>query len=175
MGRRHKVEFISPGTAFSEISVREIQDRNDLLTAVEMSKTIVERYGARPYAFRFFTEIFHPPIDDGEGGLLNVEPKRIDVSEWFFLGGTILKYEDTVNKDNERLTNVMWNMRLNKEPLAVETTNGWTHVAFFGADDCVVSETAKIIRCGQDDDLLAYRTAKLEEWAANETADTGEE
>lgn len=60
--RKHFVEFISPGTLFSESSTKRI-DSWDTAVAIEMASEVTERYGAKPYGFQFKTlidEIWRP-------------------------------------------------------------------------------------------------------------------
>ena len=52
---KHFVKFFSAGTFVAEQTVKEI-DSWDVDKAIEMSKEITERYGAKPYGFRFFTK-----------------------------------------------------------------------------------------------------------------------
>ena len=52
--KKYFVKFLSPGTLYSESTTLEI-DSHNVATAVEMSKNIVERHGAKPYGFQFIT------------------------------------------------------------------------------------------------------------------------
>lgn len=51
---KHFVTFVIPGTFFTKQSTQEIPSW-DTATALEMAKSVIERYGARPYAFQFST------------------------------------------------------------------------------------------------------------------------
>lgn len=51
---QHFVTFYSPGTFVGEETTKAI-DAWDISKALEMSKSIVERHGARPYSFQFST------------------------------------------------------------------------------------------------------------------------
>ena len=59
--QRHFVTFYSPGTIVAETTTREIDSWN-VDDAVAMSRFIQERYGARPYGFRFSTRLAPRPI-----------------------------------------------------------------------------------------------------------------
>lgn len=52
--KAHFVKFFSPGTFVAETTTEKI-DAWSIATAVEMARTVKERYGARPYAFQFIT------------------------------------------------------------------------------------------------------------------------
>ena len=51
---QHCVEFYSPGTFVSETTKKPV-NAWDVGRAVEMSRDISERYGSKPYGFRFST------------------------------------------------------------------------------------------------------------------------
>ena len=96
---KNYVTFYSPGTLFSEITRKEIAIW-DIQDAVEISKTIKERYGASPYAFRFENE----------------EEK----SKMYYISGkikTLREIEEENNKENRILIS---NMR----------SNGWGKVVY---------------------------------------------
>ena len=72
----HQVTFYSPGTFFPETTTKTISAW-DPAEAVRLEEGTVERYGARPFGFRFSTVLTHAEIPDGRGGALKVEPKTI--------------------------------------------------------------------------------------------------
>lgn len=53
---KHFVKFYSAGIFVAEETVKEI-DCWDMDKAIEMSKDIAERYGAKPYGFRIIGKI----------------------------------------------------------------------------------------------------------------------
>jgi hypothetical protein len=112
------VTFLSPGTFFSEETVKEI-DSWDVNKAVEMSKNIVERYDATPYAFYFTTRA----RDD-----YDLDSKQIDESVIYYLGGEIRSLKDVeleLNPDNNILIE---NMRNNGYKRVITNSGKWKSV-----------------------------------------------
>lgn len=110
---KHYVIFCSPGTFFSETTKKEI-DSWDTAKAVEMAREIKERHGATPYGFRF--ETWARAQEDWE-------PKRVETSNMYFLGGKIMTIDDIPDtKENSILRS---NMRNNGYERVIENTNSW--------------------------------------------------
>jgi len=123
--RKHYVDFLSPGTFVSEESSAPIEDW-DTHKAAQMATHILERYGARPYAFRFRTMLTRDPLPDGEGGLFQVQPKEVAKSGLHFICGEVIRYDDIPDDDKARRI-LKANMRNTDCALAVETRNGYRH------------------------------------------------
>lgn len=159
--RKHYITFLSPGTLFSESTTKPIGDRV-IKDAVEMAEQIVERYDARPYGFRFETRIVKDPVPDGEGGLLQVQPKTIDESGTYFLGGTLETLDDIEarNLDSERI--LRSNMTGNDYPIVCVVVRGYKSTHPFGEKDFVVDATGNIIERGDDPKHVAYRAVKID-------------
>jgi hypothetical protein len=155
--RTHRVIFYSPGTFFPEESSREI-DSWDTRRAVELSKEVVERHNARPHSFRFKTYLTAAPVPDGEGGVLNVEPKEVDASGLYFLGGRLRTLEEVKAENNPKEQILISNME-NNCPVAIENRNSWLFTGEFGERDCIVSEAGEVIERGDSPRWLAYRAA----------------
>lgn len=158
--RKHFVVFFSPGTLFSETSRKPI-DVWDVPQAAALAREIVERHGARPYAFRFVTDVVADPVSDGEGGTLNVTPKEVDKSGLHYLDGTVLRYADIPEEESILRSN----MRCNDHALVVETRNGYRHTGNFTQDDVLVNEGGEITDRGDNPLYLGYRIAMRKEWA----------
>lgn len=150
------VEFISPGTLVDESSCLEIASCCSK-NAVEMSKQITERHGAKPYGFVFITRLVHDPVSDGEGGEMEVLAKEKERSGIHFLGGTLRTYDEVVadNLESERI--LRSNMLGNSYPIVIENRNSYRSTHEFTKDDCIVDATGEITRRGNDDDLTDYR------------------
>jgi hypothetical protein len=161
--RKHFVVFYSPGTLFAEISEKPISDW-DCAEAVHLSKDIIERYNAKPYAFRFETRLVHQPIDDGEGGKLDVKPKTVKESEGFYyLGGELENYDQVCERNSPDEEILRSNMRCNNMWIVVVNRNSWKIVQPFREHDMIVDDTGKVIARGNDPELVDYRTRKTAE------------
>lgn len=69
--------------------------------AVELSKEISERYGAKPYGFSFVTYREADPVKDEKGNELKVEPKRVAWSPGtVFLGGVVETYDEVMKRND---------------------------------------------------------------------------
>lgn len=159
--RVHVVIFESPGTLFPEISCRDIAEW-DPMQAVVLSRSITERYSAKPFCFSFETRIVSDPIPDGEGGTLEVAPKTIATSARFFLGGQVLRH-DQIPDDQEH--NILRsNMQANNWPLVVKNTNSFCIYQPFSEKEVVVDpQTGEIIARGDTPEHTAYR-AQFDAW-----------
>lgn len=163
--KQHTVTFYSPGTFFPEETTKTI-DAWDLKKAVELSETVVERYGAKPFRFRFATVLAHDPIPDGQGGHLRVEPREIECSCLYYLGGEIREYdeiaaepepEDKVRATSRRI--MLSNMR--QHPIIIVNENSYLNRSPFEESDQVVDSTGTVVRRGDEPDLVAKRAKYL--------------
>ncbi len=154
--RQEYAVFYSPGTMFAEQTSRPIENR-DLRAAVAIGETIVERYSARPYGFRFETRIVADPIPDGVGGTLAVASKTIDTSGLHFLGGRLETIDDVAARADKREETLLWNMRVNDHPIVCITENGFRSTQPFGATECIVDAAGEIVERGDDPRHVTYR------------------
>lgn len=135
--RKHYVQFFSPGTFVAETTTREI-DSWDVQIAVDMSGVIIERYSAKPYGFKFLTMLTSDPIDDGEGGLLEVEPKKVEESGMYHLGGKLETLEEVETRDDPKERILRANMRGNGYDKIVINTNSWKSMHPFREGDVLL-------------------------------------
>ena len=106
---KHYVRFYSPGTFTAEMTVREVDSWN-VEEAKRLAKDIVERHGAKPYGFKFFT--------DGK-------PININKSCMYYLGGTIYSLEEVKEKfPKEKI--LISNMEINNWDHVIENKNSYT-------------------------------------------------
>jgi hypothetical protein len=176
--KRHYVEFRSPGTLYAEESSRPIEAW-DTAKACELAKGITERHGAKPFAFKFITMLEADPIDDGEGGTLQVQSRRVAESGTYFIGGTILSIDDVIRRNEPSVRRggtkptsgddgiLIENMRRNDWPYAIEIVNVYRSTWPFLESDLVVDPaTGEVIERGDTDDRKAYRKRKIAEHRA---------
>ena len=159
--RKHFVTFMSPGTFVAEQTTKEIGEW-DPIAAMRMATEIRERYNAKPYGFRFETRIVHDPIDNGEGGKLEVRDTTIKRSGMHYINGAIVKYDDAADKPHWRVLSD--NMRDNAWPLAVEMRNGFRWTAPFEEEDVIVNADGITMARGSDPEHTEYRTKVLAAW-----------
>lgn len=122
------VTFYSPGTFMSEETAREI-DGWDIEVAKKMAHSIVERYGATPYAFQFRTM---------GRGKRDLNSKEIGKSPLYYLGGRVetLAEVEARNAPNEDI--LRSNMRCNGWGRIIVNDNSWRVTRPLEADDVIL-------------------------------------
>lgn len=98
------------------------------------------------------------PIDDDEGGKLQVQPKEVERSGMYFLTGELIKYEDAPKGT------LRSHMQTNRWPICIENNNSWRFTATFDREDFIVDMDGNITRRGDDNDLVQYRARILGTW-----------
>lgn len=106
--KKHFVTFYSPGTFFAEEDTKPIKSW-DVATAVKMSKTITQRYGAKPYGFRFSTR---------ERGPKDLDSKETKRSGMYYLNAKIETLEEIKKRKDPSESILLSNMMC----------NGWTAI-----------------------------------------------
>ena len=142
------VTFVSPGTFFAETTTLPIASR-DLSLAVKMSRKITERYGSKPYGFRFETRIVADPIPDGMGGTLTVEAKTVDTSS----------IADVERRADPKESILCGNMSGNGMWIVVTTCSPYRSTCEFKPADVVVNDRGEIVERGDSAERVAYRAA----------------
>lgn len=158
--RAHYVTFYSPGTLFAESTTKEIAEWNPKV-AVGMAETVLERYGATPYAFEFSTRIVAGPIPDGEGGTLAVEPKTVETSGKYFLGAKLETLDEIETRNLENESILVSNMTCNEWPIMATTTHRFRSTQPFTEKDFVVGAAGAIVERGDDPKHVAYRAERI--------------
>ena len=125
---KHFVEFYSPGTFVSEVDSLPI-DSWDVDKAIELSKTITQRYYARPYGFRFITR------SRSESDLDSHESSK---SNLYYLGGRIETRDQVMarNDPNEKI--LRSNMKINNIEKIIINDNSWRFTAELNKDDVIL-------------------------------------
>lgn len=141
----HFVTFFSPGTLFSEMSTKPIGEW-DTRKAARMAQDVTERYGAKPYAFRFETRIVSDPIDDGEGGTLQVEPKTVKESGFYFINGKIETREEVEARNLPSEETLRFNMRCNDVPRVVTGCSPYRWTMPFRDGDHIVDADGTVLQ-----------------------------
>jgi hypothetical protein len=126
--KKHFVEFYSPGTFVSEVSGRPINSWN-VDKAVEMAMAIKERYGARPYGFRFTTR------ERGENDLDSHESAK---SNLYYLGGRVETREEVEARNDPKEEILRSNMRINDISRIIINDNSWRFTAELNDDDVIL-------------------------------------
>lgn len=125
--KAHFVTFLSPGTFVHEETTKPIKSWDTKL-AVKMSKKIIERYGAKPFAFEFSTR---------ERGDQDLDSKTTKTSGRYFLGGKVLTLAD-VEKKMPKETILISNMRCNGIKKVVVNDNSWRCIQPLNPEDVVL-------------------------------------
>lgn len=119
--KKHFVEFLSPGTFFSETTIKEI-DSWDVSMATIMSKNITERHNAKPYGFRFITK----ERKDNE-----LDSKETETSGIYYLGGKVLSLQEVKDRNDPKDEILISNMENNNYSHIIENNNSWRFTANF--------------------------------------------
>jgi len=128
--QKHFVTFYSPGTFVAETSIKEIESW-DVQAAQRMADSISERYGAKPYGFRFSTRSRGP--DD-------LDSSTTATSPMYYLPHCkveTLAEVEARNDPKERI--LLSNMRGNGYDRIIVTTEGWKCAQPLLANDVVLS------------------------------------
>ena len=125
MIQKHFVEFYSPGTFVAEVTTKEIDSWN-VDEAVEMSKGITERYGAKPYGFRFITRSRGP--DDLDS---SVSAR----SKTYYINCKVETLAEIEVRNDPKEEILRSNMRINGYDCVVTPKEGWkTTLPLFDGD-----------------------------------------
>lgn len=157
--RKHQVTFYSPGTFVSESSTYPIESW-DPAKAVEMAKNISERYNAKPYGFKFQTLLVHAPVEDGEGGRMEVPGKVVKTSGTYFLTGKLETFDEVEARNDDKERILRSNMEGNGMWIVCVNTNSYRSTMPFEEEDKVVDERGVVIEEGNSSKHVGYRAVK---------------
>lgn len=126
MSKRLFVQFLSPGTFFSEVTEKQVHSF-DVAEAKRMAKDIVERYGAKPYGFRFLTK-------ELTGDSWDQKTKTTYEPGMYYLGGNVVSYEQVVARNRPDESILRNNMRYNDYTHIIENFNSYKSVLPFNPE-----------------------------------------
>lgn len=126
--KQHFVTFYSPGTFTSETTSKQI-DEWDTATALVMAMGIVERYGAKPYAFRFTTR-------ENDGTAL--DSKETASSPLHYFGVKVETLDEIEARNDPKESILRSNMRGNGYDRVAVPIEGWRGAYPLGKDDVVL-------------------------------------
>jgi hypothetical protein len=133
--KKHFVQYMSPGTFFSETSEVPIK-KWDVDLAVKKALTIKERYGATPYGFRFLTY--------GRGAR-DLDSKVVKSSGIYYLGGKVETYAEVCKRNDPKEEILRSNMKNNGYNEIVTNTNSWKFTAGLNPGDKVLDVDMKAL------------------------------
>lgn len=128
MMKKHFVRFYSPGTFVAETNELPI-DAWNVNEAVKLASTIIQRYGARPYGFRFVTR---ERKDD------ELDSREVALSPQYFLGGTVETLEEIEARNDPADRILLSNMWGNGYAAVVTNDNSWRWTQPLQPDDVVL-------------------------------------
>lgn len=114
--QQHYVTFYSPGTFVAETNAVKVETW-DVDEAVKMAAGIMQRYGARPYGFRFSTR---------SRTEADLDAKETDRSPMYYLGGSIETVEDVRKRADPKESILLGNMERNGYARIVRNANSYT-------------------------------------------------
>ena len=109
------VTFYSPDTFLAETTVKEVVSW-DADVALAMMSKILERYGAKPYGFRFTTRERGP--DDLDSSVVATGPMH-------YVGGKVETREEVEARNDPKEDVLRFNMRANDYRRIWISTQGW--------------------------------------------------
>jgi hypothetical protein len=126
--KKHFVTFYSPGTLVAETSTKPI-DSWDVERAIEMSKSIKERYGALPYGFQFSTKTRKND---------ELDSKVTERSNFYWLGGTVKTLADVKAENDSTNKILISNMEINGYNEIITNNNSWQWTQPFTENDILL-------------------------------------
>ncbi len=112
---QHFVTFYSPGSFVAEETTKPV-DSWDIEAAKQMAMTVLQRYNATPYGFRFYTR--------GRGPQ-DLDSKEIATSPFYWLGGKIETLAEVEARNDPKERILRENMRCNRWDRIITNTNSW--------------------------------------------------
>lgn len=128
--KKHFVTFFSPGTLIAETTEKPI-DAWDIDKAVILSRSVTERYGAKPYGFRFSTR---------ERSNDDLDSKVTKNSPMYYLGGKSLSLDELKAENNPDNEILIQNIECNGWRRVIRNNNSWEWTQPLNDDDVILTE-----------------------------------
>ena len=125
---KHFVTFCSPGTFVAEQSTKEIPSW-DIGTAIDIARTITERYEALPYGFYFTTR---------SRGKDDFDSKQSKKSPMHWLGGEVQTLKQLEDRNDPSEDILRSNMRCNGWDKIIVNTNSYQWSQPLEKDDIIL-------------------------------------
>ena len=126
--KRHFVTFYSPDSFVAEDSTHPIESW-DVDNAVEIARSVLERYKATPYGFRFTTR---------SRTAKDLDSKVSAKSPMYYLGGKVETLEQVKARATAEDRILVSNMEGNHYDRIITNRNSWTWTQPLHADDIVL-------------------------------------
>ena len=127
--KKNYVTFYSPGTFVSETTTKDIDNWN-VAQAEAMACEIEERYGAKPYGFKFETR---------SRSATDLDSKVTNTSPMYYLGGEVLTLEDVKAKNDPKDRILISNMEHNGYDKIIVNNNSWKFTGPLDKDDIILN------------------------------------
>ena len=144
--KKHYVEFLFPGTFFSETSEKRISSWS-IKRATTMARKVKERYEVLPYGFRFHTYLEADPVQV-EGHRMKVERKRLKSSGVHYITGTIRTAEEILEGTDPDEAILRSNVRCNNISAVIVNENSCRVSQSFEKDDVLVDGDGEVLQKG---------------------------
>jgi len=113
--KKNYVTFYSPGTMVAETTRREVASWN-VAKVLKILPDIEERYGAKPYGFRFTTM---------KRGLRDFAPRETAQSNMYYVNCDVQTLEELEERGEKEERILLQNMKTNGWDKIVTTKSGW--------------------------------------------------
>jgi len=113
--KKDYVTFYSPGTMVAETTRREVPSWS-VAKVLKILPDIEERYGAKPYGFRFTTM---------KRGMRDFAPREVAQSNMYYVNCDVQTLEELEERGEKEERILLQNMKTNGWDKIVTTKSGW--------------------------------------------------
>jgi len=155
----YNVTYYSPGTLFSENSSFKFPNFN-LADFASKAKEIKERHGAAPYGFVWEKCELPDVLPEVNGFKVTVHHKVLEKSGMNYITGDLVFASDLTAREDSIMKS---NLESNSEGIGIINKNSWKYNGFFNKKDKIVNWAGKVVRTGEDEDLMVIRNNNEEQ------------